>query len=212
MHRRWRARRCAADAPAAGEPEGRARAVTDPYIELRTGPGRGYPIFFVAARGEWIDDRAAPHRLVPRPHRRRQGRLGASRASSRPRSPPPGQQKSFRDILLDDYLSRKVQLGAAWGQFKSEPMLKLWTSYRLSDTLSIEATLGQVQGVFSGTDFWHVNLLAEPWTDQRLSPFFGVVPASRFRDLQPTGRSNQRGDRRCRNAARFRHPAARHPC
>ena len=45
----------AADAPAAGEPEGRARQVTDPYIELRTGPGRGYPVFFVAARGEWID-------------------------------------------------------------------------------------------------------------------------------------------------------------
>ena len=29
--------------------------VTDPYIELRTGPGRGYPVFFVAAREEWIE-------------------------------------------------------------------------------------------------------------------------------------------------------------
>ena len=42
-------------------------------------------------------------------------------------------------------------------------MLKLWASYRLSETLSIEGTLGQVQGVFSGTDFWHVNVLVEPW-------------------------------------------------
>ena len=32
------------------------------------------------------------------------------------------------------------------------------------DTLGVEATLGQVQGVFSGTDFWHVNLTAEPWS------------------------------------------------
>ena len=32
-------------------------------------------------------------------------------------------------------------------------MLKLWTSYRFSDTLSIEGTIGQVQGVFSGTVF-----------------------------------------------------------
>jgi len=31
-----------------------------------------------------------------------------------------------------------------------------------------------VQGVFSGTDFWHVNVLSEPWSDQRISPFFGV--------------------------------------
>ena len=28
--------------------------VMDPYIELHTGPGRGYPIFYVAARHEWV--------------------------------------------------------------------------------------------------------------------------------------------------------------
>ena len=28
--------------------------VTDPFIELHTFPGRGYPVFYVAARGEWI--------------------------------------------------------------------------------------------------------------------------------------------------------------
>jgi hypothetical protein len=85
-----------------------------------------------------------------------------------------GVPKTFRDMALDDYLTRRVQLGAAVGRFKSEPMLKVWSSYRLSDTLSLEGTIGQVQGVFSGTDFWHVNLLAEPWSDQRLSPFLGV--------------------------------------
>ena len=50
-----------------------------------------------------------------------------------------GGQKTFRDVALDDYLSRRVQLGAARGRFESEPMLKLWSSYRLSDTLSGEA-------------------------------------------------------------------------
>jgi hypothetical protein len=113
--------------------------IADPYIELRTGPGRGFPV----------------------------SQLETTLTAG-------GSQKSFRDILLDDYLNRRVQLGAAWGHFKAEPMLKLWTSYRLSETLSIEGTLGQVQGVFSGTDFWHVNLLAEPWSDRRISPFFGV--------------------------------------
>ena len=28
--------------------------------------------------------------------------------------------------------------------------------------------------MFSGTDFWHVNLNVEPWSDKRLSPFFGI--------------------------------------
>jgi len=147
--------------------------ITDPYIELRSGPGRGYPIFFVAPRSDWIE--------IELRHtdwfriRTEDGKVGwVSRQQLETTLTAAGGTKSFRDVLLDDYLSRKVQLGAAWGQFKSEPMLKVWTSYRFSDTLSLEATFGQVQGVFSGTDLWHVDILIEPWSDQRISPFFGV--------------------------------------
>jgi len=147
--------------------------ISDPYIELRSGPGRGYPIFFVAPRNDWIE--------IELRHtdwfriRTEDGKVGwVSRQQLETTLTAAGSTKTFRDVLLDDYLSRKVQLGAAWGHFKSEPMLKLWTSYRFSDTLSLEATLGQVQGVFSGTDLWHVDVLIEPWSDHRISPFFGV--------------------------------------
>ncbi|MDE2093148.1 MAG: hypothetical protein KGL99_08110 [Burkholderiales bacterium] len=147
--------------------------VTDPYIELRTGPGRGYPVFFVAARSEWIaiELRHTDWYKV----RTDGGKVGwVNRGQLQTTLTAAGERKRFRDILLDDYLSRRVQLGAAWGRFKSEPMLKLWTSYRVSETLSVEGTLGQVQGVFSGTDFWHLDLLAEPWSDRRFSPFVGI--------------------------------------
>jgi len=151
--------------------------VADPYLEMRTGPGRGFPVHHVAARHEWVTielratdwykvrtDSDTGNEKIGWVHRR-QLELTLTEA---------GVAKTFRDTALDDYLTRRVQLGAAAGRFKSEPMLKLWGSYRLSDTLSLEATIGQVQGVFSGTDFWHVNLLAEPWSDQRLSPFLGI--------------------------------------
>lgn len=147
--------------------------ITDPYIELHTGPGRGFPIFFVAPRSQWIgiELRHTDWYKV----RTEDGKVGwVTRQQLESTLTDAGDQKTFRDMLLDDYLSRRVQMGAAWGQFKSEPMLKLWTSYRFSETLSAEATLGQVQGVFSGTDFWHVNVLSEPWSDQRISPFFSI--------------------------------------
>ena len=147
--------------------------ITEAYIELRTGPGRGFPVFFVAGRDEWIEIelRHTDWYKV----RTDGGKIGwVSRQQLESTLTAGGARKSFRDILLDDYLTRRVQLGVAWGHFKSEPMLKLWGSYRLSETLSVEGTLGQVQGVFSGTDFWHVNLLAEPWSDRRFSPFAGV--------------------------------------
>ena len=147
--------------------------VTDPYIELHTGPGRGFPVFFVAPREQWIaiELRHTDWFKV----RADGGQIGwVHRKQMESTLTAAGETTTFRDMLLDDYLSRKLQLGAAWGQFKSEPMLKLWSSYRLSETLSVEGTLGQVQGVFSGTDFWHLNVLSEPWSDQRISPFFSI--------------------------------------
>ena len=161
-------------APACGAAEeSEMLIVADPYLELHTGPGRGYPIFYVAARDERI--------LILLRHtdwykiRTEKGKEGwVTRTQLETTLTEAGGKKTFRDIALDDYLQRRLELGAAWGHFQSEPMLKVWTSYRLSETFSLEATLGQVQGIFSGTDFWHVNLNIEPWSDHRLSPFFGI--------------------------------------
>jgi hypothetical protein len=159
--------------PAALETSAERLQITDPYIELHTGPGRGFPVFFVVPRAQWIgiELRYTDWYKV----HTEDGKVGWVRRSQLQSTlTAAGDTKTFRDILLDDYLSRKLQLGAAWGQFKSEPMIKFWTSYRLSETLSTEATVGQVQGAFSGTDFWHVNVVTEPWSDLRLSPFFGI--------------------------------------
>jgi uncharacterized protein YraI len=176
----------AQSAPAAASTE--RLQITDPYIELHTGPGRGFPVFFVASRTQWIEIelRHTDWYKV----RTDDGKVGwVNRAQLETTLTAAGGAKSFRDVLLDDYLSRRVQLGAAWGKFKSEPMLKLWTSYRLSETLSVEGTLGQVQGVFSGTDFWHIDVMAEPWSDRRLSPFFaiGVGKFKNFPNLSLVG-------------------------
>ncbi len=158
--------------------------VTDPFIELRTGPGRGYPIYFVAAREEWIsiELRHTDWYKV----RTAGGKVGwVNRSQLVTTLTEAGGAKSFRDIAIDDYLLRRAEFGAGWGRFKKEPMLKLWAGYKMSDTLSMEATVGQVQGVFSGTNFWHVNVQAEPWSDQRFSPFFGIG-LGRFRNIPNT--------------------------
>ncbi len=163
----------ATPASASGSQKTERLQVTDPYIELRTGPGRGFPVFFVTKRGDFIEIELRHtdwYRV-----KTDDGKVGwVTRQQLESTITAAGGRKSFRDVLLDDFLSRKVQLGGAWGHFHSEPMLKLWTSYRFSETLSLEGTIGQVQGVFSGSDFWHLNIVAEPWSDRRISPFFGV--------------------------------------
>ena len=180
-----------ADSVAGGDKVERVQ-VTDPFIELHTFPGRGYPIFFVAARGEWIaiELRHTDWYKV----RTAGGKVGwVTRAQLQTTLAENGLQQQFADVAFDDYLARRVELGAGYGRFHQEPMIKFWLSYRLSDTLSIESTLGQVQGVFSGTTLWHVNLQAEPWSDQRFSPFAGIgigrfhnIPNQSLVNFQPT--------------------------
>lgn len=160
---------------------GEVLTVADPYLELHTGPGRGYPVFHVAARGEsvtlllrhtdWFKLRTAKGQegWVQRAQL-----LGTLTAAGTPRT--------FRDLLVDDYLRRRVELGASWGRFQSEPMLKLAGHVRLADTLGVELAIGQVQGLFSGTDFWHLNATAEPWSDRRLSPVF-TLGVGRFKNI-----------------------------
>lgn len=147
--------------------------VADPYLELHTGSGRGYPVFHVAERGEWI--------VVEMRHtdwfrvRTAAGKVGWVHRSQLERTlTAGGSRKTFRDVLLDDYLARRIEVGAAWGQFKREPMLKTWLGYRLADTIALEGTIGQVQGAFSGSNYWHMNLQFEPWSDRRLSPYLGL--------------------------------------
>jgi len=151
------------------------------HAEARTGPGRGYPIFYIAGREEWIEI------LLRRTDwfkvRTADGKEGwVNRAQLETTLTEAGTAKAFRDTLVDDYLRRKLELGAAWGEFDSEPMLKIWSAYRFSDALSVEAAIGQVQGTFSGTEFWAINLNVEPWSDRRLSPFLGIG-LGRFKNI-----------------------------
>jgi hypothetical protein len=147
--------------------------VAEPFLELHTGPGRGYPVFFVVERQQWVvvelrrtdwfRVRAEGGQVgwVPRP------RLEATLTEG-------GGTKTLRDLVIDDYLARRVEFGGALGRFNTEPMLKLWLQYRLADTVGAEFTVGQVQGLYSGTDFWHLGLTSEPWSDRRFSPFLSV--------------------------------------
>jgi hypothetical protein len=150
--------------------------VADPYIELHTGPGRGYPVFFVAERSAWItvDLRRTDWYRV-----RAEGPGGevtgwVHRSQLQATLTEAGARRSFRDLAVDDFLARRLEMGGSWGRFEAEPMLKLWGAYRLSETLGVEASIGQVQGLYAGTDVWHLNLTSEPWSDRRWSPVFGI--------------------------------------
>jgi hypothetical protein len=130
-------------------------------------------VYYVAQRGDWIE--------VTLRHtdwfrvRTAAGKVGwVDRAQLAATLTETGEPTAFRDILFDDYLHRRAELGGGWGHFSGSSMFKLWGAYNLNDTFALELAAGQVQGLYSGTSFWQLDVVAQPWADRRLSPFFGI--------------------------------------
>jgi hypothetical protein len=147
--------------------------VTAPYLELRSGPGRGYPVFYVVERLQWVsvELRHTDWYRV----RAERGQTGwVQRRELESTLTDAGGAKTFRDVLLGDFLHRRIEFGAAGGRFKAEPVSKLWLQYKFGDAVGAEFSVGQVQGVFSGSTFWHIGFTSEPWSHLRFSPFFSI--------------------------------------
>jgi hypothetical protein len=153
--------------------------VADPYLDLRTGPGRGYPMFYVAERGEWV--------AIIKRHtdwfkvRLANGKEGwASREQMERTLTEAGVAKTFRDVLYDDYLHRRFEASFSWGQVSGEQIARRDNiqggtfGFRLNDNLMLEASLAQLSDHLFSANFMYLSLVSEPFPDWRVSPTFGL--------------------------------------
>jgi len=153
-------------------------AVADPYLELHTGPGRGYPIFYIAERGESVEilERRTDWFKVRTAH----GKEGwAPRLQMEKTLTEVGARKTFRDVLFDDYLRRRLEFGFSVGQFERDPILTTYVGYRLHDHFLVELAVAESTGDFSSTSLIYAALVSQPFPDWRWSPFL-ALGAGRF--------------------------------
>lgn len=171
---RWWLIALAMIAPSAFAAESYARVtVIDPYLELRTGPGRAYPITNIAERGESVEIlKRETDWFKVRTTRGKEGWV--VRAQMERTLTEAGVKASFRDVLLEDYLHRRLEFGFSVGRFESDPLLTAHVGYRLHDNLLVELALSQVPGDFSSTSIVYVSLVSQPFPQARWSPFFAL--------------------------------------
>jgi hypothetical protein len=90
-----------------------------------------------------------------------------------------GEKKTFRDVLFDDYLARRMEFGFAFGTLRHDPLLSAYAGYRLHDNFVAELTIAQSTGDFSTTSLYYASLVSQPFPEARWSPFF-ALGAGRF--------------------------------
>lgn len=147
--------------------------VVDPYIELHTGPGRGYPVFHVIERDQWIEiTKQKTDWFRVRTEKGKQGWVGRDQLERT--LTQGGVKKKFRDIVVDDFVKRRFAFGIAGGAFSSEPVVKARLGYRFTDNLAMELSVGQVSGRFSSSLLYHADLLSMPFPQWLISPVFSL--------------------------------------
>ncbi len=147
--------------------------IVDAYVELHTGPGRGYPIFHVIKRHAWVDImKRKTDWFKVKTDRNKTGWV--SREQMERTLTVAGIPKSFRDVLYDDYLHRRIEFGISAGEFDSDPIVSARLAYKFTENVALEFQASKVAGKLSSSDIYAVNLVSIPFPDWRISPHFTI--------------------------------------
>ncbi len=144
--------------------------VTEPYLELHTGAGRGYPVFNVVARGESVD--VLFRRTDWFKVRTQRGVEGwASQRDMQRAQLADGTAFTFDLGDRAGFTSHRWEVGIFAGDYGGATLVSGYSSFSFNSQLAAELSVGQFLGKFTnGTtaDIGLTHVLVPEW---RLSPF-----------------------------------------
>lgn len=148
--------------------------VIDPYLEVHTGPGRGYPVFYVIEEGERVEV------LVRQPGwyevRAANGKVGwVAEAQIARTMQESGEPADLPTVSYGDYLKRGWQFGFSSGQFtggglESADNIKINLGYRPLAWMVVEVETAKFFAPDTKGGYSSLNLVFEPFSRNRWSP------------------------------------------
>jgi hypothetical protein len=172
--------------------EGPVVTVADPFLELHTGPGRGYPVTQVVKRGEqvtiekrrtdWfkvVDARGASGWV------HRSGMLATLTEA--------GEPLPIDDPKREDFGQHRRELGVLAGDFEGANVITLYGAWALNPQLSAELRVSKILGSFSDGQMATLGLTHVFRPDWRIQPFAGL--GTGVIDIQPKASLVQTEDR-----------------
>ena len=151
--------------------------VTDPYIELHTGPGRGFPIFYVAGQGDRI--KILKHRndwykiRMPRgSFETRQGWVHVDQM--RHTLDLEGNPIEFPEHGVDRFSHRRWELGLGGGSIDGAATINGYLSFALNPYIAVQLEAAQILGEYSDGYMGSGSVFMRPFPRSRFSPFFNV--------------------------------------
>ncbi len=172
--------------------------VEQPYIEMRTGPGRGYPIFHIAERGDKVDiikrrtdwfkvrtqafgllEKDRNSKLVPGSNTK----TGWVHIDQIAKVLDGNQQPiNISKPALNDFYQRSWEAGIMAGSFGGADEISLYGGYYFTKNISAEVTYSESFGDFSNGKAATLSIVHHPFPEWRYSPFFTLGGGTRQTD------------------------------
>ena len=145
--------------------------IADPFVDLRTGPGRGYPVFYVVERGQEVEIlKRRTDWFEIRTDRNVQGWVAREQMLATLETT--GEPLDLEEPARENYMSRRWQGGVMAGDFAGASLISAFGGYAFSDNLSVELTFNHILGEFSNGASATLGLMHVFVPEWRLSPYF----------------------------------------
>jgi len=147
--------------------------VSDPYLDMHTGPGRGFPVFHVAGQGESVTIlKRKTDWFKVRTGRGKEGWV--SSAQMRSTRGLDGNQIDWKKADRSEFLNRRWEFGFAGGDLDGARLLSAYAGYALTQNIMLQFEVAKILGDFSDGELATASIVMTPFPEWRVSPFFTV--------------------------------------
>lgn len=142
--------------------------VMEPFLEIHTGPGESYPVFYIAEKDEVIflmkkrTDWFKVRLFKGQEGWAHRDEIGKTLRAS-------GYKPGWGERFYERYLRDALEGGWRGGFFEDDPSLFVRLAYRLAEALSAEISLGKASGDLGDTDLYLAGVVLTPWTGRWFS-------------------------------------------
>lgn len=147
--------------------------VTDPFIEMHTGPGRGFPVFHIVEKKDKIKiiKKKTQWYKVESPR----GKLGWAHEDQMQKTlTPAGQQYEIDKPDQEGFIERSFEAGALAGDFGGANVLTLYSGVSWTPNISTELSISQALGNVSDIRFVNLSIMHQPFPEWVVSPYVKI--------------------------------------
>jgi hypothetical protein len=153
--------------------EGLEVTVADPYLELHTGPGRGFPIVHVVERGEVVEvetRRTDWFQVIDA-----NGREGWVHKDQMVETlVPAGVKLEIDDPAREDFGAHRREVGMLLGDYGGANVVTVYGAYAFNEHLSGELAIAHILGNFSDGQYATIGVTHVPVPEWRILPFLSI--------------------------------------